>query len=183
MKILYIFPHPDDESFGPAKVIARQVREGHQVYLLTLCRGEATRMRHRLGYTKEQMGQVRFREMMEVQKVLGLAGLRVLDFPDSGFKELDPRPLEAAIREEIERIEPQVVVTYAVHGISGFHDHLVGHAAVKRAFIELREGGADYLRRLALFTVDEEEATHFKQVSGWHLNHSKPEDIDAVIEV
>ncbi len=24
-----MFPHPDDESFGPAKVISKQVREGH----------------------------------------------------------------------------------------------------------------------------------------------------------
>jgi LmbE family N-acetylglucosaminyl deacetylase len=35
MDILYVYPHPDDESFGPALAIARQVREGHRVFLLT----------------------------------------------------------------------------------------------------------------------------------------------------
>jgi len=35
MKILYVFPHPDDESFGPARAIAAQVRAGHEVFLLT----------------------------------------------------------------------------------------------------------------------------------------------------
>lgn len=25
MSILYIFPHPDDESFGPAPVMAKQI--------------------------------------------------------------------------------------------------------------------------------------------------------------
>jgi len=34
-KVLYIYPHPDDEAFGPAAVIYEQVREGHEVYLLT----------------------------------------------------------------------------------------------------------------------------------------------------
>jgi LmbE family N-acetylglucosaminyl deacetylase len=36
MKILYIFPPPDDESFGPAPAIAAQIRNGNKVYLLTL---------------------------------------------------------------------------------------------------------------------------------------------------
>jgi hypothetical protein len=38
MKILYIFPHPDDESFGVAHVMSKQLREGNEVYLLTLLR-------------------------------------------------------------------------------------------------------------------------------------------------
>jgi LmbE family N-acetylglucosaminyl deacetylase len=36
MKILYVFPHPDDESFGPAPAIAAQIRNANKVYLLTL---------------------------------------------------------------------------------------------------------------------------------------------------
>ena len=29
MRILYVFPHPDDESFGPARAMATQRRQGH----------------------------------------------------------------------------------------------------------------------------------------------------------
>jgi hypothetical protein len=39
MKILYIFPHPGDESFDPAGAIHSQVIAGHEVDLLTLTRG------------------------------------------------------------------------------------------------------------------------------------------------
>ena len=93
MRILYIYPHPDDESFGPATVMSQQRRQGHEVFLLTLTRGGATRQRHKYGYSVEEMGEVRFKEMQQVAEVLDLSELRVLDLPDGGLKEMDPYPL------------------------------------------------------------------------------------------
>ena len=181
MRILYIFPHPDDESFGPARGIAAQVRQGHEVRLLTLTKGGATKVRHTLGLSVEAMGEVRHKEMLEVERTLGLAGMTVLNLPDSGLKEMDPREIEHPIAEHIERVRPDVVVTYAVHGISGFHDHLVGHAAVKRVFAEMKADGASYLKRLAFYTISEEEAQN-ASASGWHhLNGSKEDEIDCII--
>ena len=66
MKILYIYPHPDDESFGPAHAMSKQRREGHEVYLLTLTKGGATKQRYKLGYTVEEMGEIRKKEMDDV---------------------------------------------------------------------------------------------------------------------
>jgi LmbE family N-acetylglucosaminyl deacetylase len=179
MRILYVFAHPDDESFGPARVISKQRRQGHEVYLLTLTRGGATRQRHKFGYSVDEMGEVRYKEMLDVAKALDLTGLTVLDLPDSGLKDMDPREIETVIAEQIEAIQPQVVVTYAVHGISGFFDHLVAHAVVKRAYVELRER-ASYLKRLAFYTLTEEEAAQIEWV---HATGSKPEAIDAVVTV
>src|SRR5688500_7528198 len=114
MKILYIFPHPDDESFGPARAMYKQQREGHEVYLLTLTKGGATKQRHKYGYSVEEMGEARHKEMLDVAKVLKFRGMTVLDLPDSGLKEMDPRDIEKAVKDEIEKIKPDVVVTYAV---------------------------------------------------------------------
>ncbi|PSQ78367.1 MAG: PIG-L family deacetylase [Bacteroidetes bacterium QH_8_67_23] len=155
--IFYVFPHPDDESFGPAPVLAGQEREGHDVHLLTLTRGEATTQRERLGLSKDEMGGVRRDEMQEVARVLGLASLSVLDFADGGLEELDPRVLEGAVAAHVRERKPDVVVTYAAHGVSGHRDHLVSHAVVKRVFCQLRaEESAGPLRRLAFFTLPEE---------------------------
>lgn len=182
MKILYIFPHPDDESFGPAAAVSAQRRDGHEVYLLTLTRGGATRQRFRLGYSVEQMGTVRLQELEQVAAVLALSGLTVLDLPDSGLKEMDPREIEDPIVREIDRIRPDIVVTYAVHGVSGFHDHLVVHAVVKRAFLSMRDNGARYLRRLAFFTLDQESVD--ARTRRLHTLHaSTPEEIDCVVRV
>ena len=117
MQALYVFAHPDDESFGPARAMSKQRRQGHEVYLLTLTRGGATRQRHKYGYSIAEMGEVRYKEMLDVAKVLDMSGMTVLDLPDSGLKEMDPREIERVVAEHIQALEPQVVVTDAVHGI------------------------------------------------------------------
>lgn len=178
MKILYIFPHPDDESFGPAPAISSQLRSGHEVYLLTLTKGEATKQRHRLGVSKEEMGEIRFKEMQCVEKVLGLTGMTVLDLPDSGLKEMNPIEIESVVREHVQRIKPDVLVTYAVHGVSGFEDHLVSHAVVKRVYCQLRKEGSEYPKRLAFYTHYSEEQVESK----FNLKSSKKEEIDCWVE-
>ncbi len=179
MKILYIYPHPDDESYGPANVMHKQLREGHKVYLLTLTKGGATKQRFKFNYSIEEMGEVRYKEMLNVASTLGLTEMKVLDLPDSGLKEMDPREIENIIKNEIERIKPDVIASYAVHGISGFHDHIVAHAVVKRVYVELNEK-LENLRRLAFVTIKEEEAAENKY---FHLSGSKPDEIDCVIKV
>lgn len=178
MKILYIFPHPDDESFGPAPAIAAQRRKGDEVYLLTLTKGEATKQRYRLGVSKEEMGEIRFREMQCVEKVLDLTGMTVLDLPDSGLKEMNPMKIEEVIKDHVRQIQPDVLVTYAVHGVSGFEDHLVSHAVVKRVYCEMKEIGYSYPQRLALFTHYSKEPVESK----FDLKSSKLDDIDCVME-
>lgn len=178
MKILYVFPHPDDESFGPAPAIAAQLRKGHEVYLLTLTKGEATKQRFRLGISKKEMGEIRFKEMECVREVLGLTGMEVLNMPDNGLKELDPREIEEEVKTHVNKLEPEVLVTYAVHGVSGFEDHLVSHAVVKSVYCDLRRSGKTYPKRLAFFTHHNENEGEGK----FNLTSSKEEEIDCWVQ-
>ena len=177
---LYIFPHPDDESFGPAPLIARQQRQGHDVHLLTLTRGEATSQRERLGLTKEEMAETRYQEMMDVADVLRLASIRVLQYPDGALAEKNPLMLEDTVGEHLHRTQADVVVTYPVHGVSGHPDHLVTHAVVKRVVCAFRREGIDYPQRLAFFTLaapppDAERPDH--------LRHSPSALIDCTVDL
>jgi N-acetylglucosamine malate deacetylase 2 len=178
MRILYVFPHPDDESFGPSRAMAAQRRQEHEIHLLTLTRGEATRVRHKFGWTLEQMGEARYRELVAVGATLDLTDLRVLNLPDGGLKEMDPWAIERTIRDEMLRVEPHVVVTYPVHGISGFHDHIVTHFAVTRVYLELLGPEHPWLQRLAFFTIASAPAEF-----PWHVNVSAAAEIDCVFEV
>jgi N-acetylglucosamine malate deacetylase 2 len=179
MKILYIYPHPDDESFGPAHVMYKQQREGHEVYLLTLTKGGATKQRFKYNLSINEMGEVRYKEMLNVAGVLELTGMTVLDLPDSGLKDMDPREIETIIKKEIEKIEPTVLVTYPVYGISGFYDHIVTHAVVKRVFCEMKESSG-YLKRLAFIALTENEAS---KATLFSLKFSSADDIDCIVEV
>ncbi|HKL87909.1 MAG TPA: PIG-L family deacetylase [Salinibacter sp.] len=178
--VLYVFPHPDDECFGPAPALARQRRKGHEVHLLTLTRGEATSQRERLGYSKAEMADARYQEMQNVAEALDLSSLTVLEYPDGNLAELDPLVLEEEIAGHVHATEPDVVVTYPVHGISGHPDHLVSHAVVKRLACALRSDGAAHPRRLAFFTLAPPEENTDRPA---HLRHSPSGLIDCVVPV
>lgn len=183
MKLLYIFPHPDDESFGPAGAIHSQVKAGYEIHLLTLTRGGATQARHKLNLGITAMGEIRFREMQQVQKVLRIKSMTVLDYPDSGLKELDPRILEGEVSAHIKKIKPNIVITYPVHGGSGFHDHLVTFAVVKRVYLELKDNGEDYLKRLAFFTMPDSGAPSLLPDGFPRMKLSEPGLIDCIIKL
>lgn len=180
-KILYIFPHPDDESFGPAPAMWQQKRNGNEIYLLTLTKGGATKQRFKLNLSVEEMGEVRYQEMLAVEKVLELDGMTVLNLPDSGLKEMDPRDIELIIKHHIQELKPEIIVTYPVHGISGFHDHLICHSVVKRVYLELLDEGVQYLKRLAFFTLSEEIVANKKSL--FNLSFSTAEEIDCSFSI
>lgn len=158
-----------------------QLQQGHEVYLLTLTRGGATKQRHRLGLSVEEMGEIRYREMLEVEKTLDLTGMTVLDLPDSGLKYMDPREIEQLVIDHIRKVQPNVLVSYPVHGISGFHDHLVMHAVAKQVFLTLRDEGVSYLKRLAFFTILYKGNGTFKKGPDFILKQSLAEEIDCSV--
>jgi LmbE family N-acetylglucosaminyl deacetylase len=177
---LYVFPHPDDECFGPVPGIAQQRRNGHEVHLLTLTRGEDTAQRERLGYSKSEMAEVRYQEMQAVADVLDLSSLTVLEYPDGRLGELNPLVLEDAVADHLHETEPDVVITYPVHGISGHPDHLVTHAVVKRVACALRRDGAATPRRLAFYTLPPAPDDADRPA---HLHHSPSELIDCSLPI
>lgn len=73
---------------------------------------------------------------------------------------------------------PDVLVTFPIHGISGFHDHIVTHVAVTRVYLELRGPDRPWLQRLAFFTVASAPPEF-----PWHVNVTSRDEIDCVYEV
>ena len=176
--ILYIFPHPDDECYGPAASIDEAIKAGNQVHLLTLTKGGATQMRFDLNLTIEEMNEVRYKEMLNVEKALNLTSMTVLDYPDGDLKELDIRDIENSIRKNIKKIDPHIIVTYPLHGISTHDDHIVSHAAVKSVFLDLKDSGNN-LRRLAFFGITEEDN---KKMPLKDFKTIKEDEVDCIVK-
>lgn len=179
MNILYIFPHPDDESFGPSAVMHQQVQQGHRVHLLTLTKGGASSVRHELGLSIDHYGEVRWKEMQKVKEILGLASLQVLDLEDGGLSTMNPFELEDIIERQIRYLQPEVIVTYPIHGIIGHPDHLALHAAAVRTYIRLKNNGAPYQpKRLAFWTLHPED---YPERNTGYLWTTDPAKIGAIV--
>lgn len=184
MKFLYIFPHPDDESFGPTAVMHRQLKEGHEVHLLTLTRGEATKVRFQLGYSEEQMADIRAKELESVADFMNLTSLKIMEFEDGMLAHYDPIVLEKVIEEYIIQISPDILITYPVHGISGHHDHITTHFIVKRIYLNLRKKGKLNIKRLAFMTLPRDEYGDDETKGGnYEVNRSQEKFIDVAIKL
>ncbi|MFN3706395.1 MAG: PIG-L deacetylase family protein [Thermoflexales bacterium] len=163
-KLLAIFAHPDDESFGPGGSLAKYAANGVAVHYLCGTRGEAGTVdaRQLNGYTS--VAELRTAELMRAADALGLASVRFLGYHDSGMacpEGADPAILCAAPLDEVaqriigflDQLNPDAVITHDRFGGYGHPDHIKLHQAVLRAY-ELRYGarwslGADGLIRLA----------------------------------
>ncbi|MAT39021.1 MAG: hypothetical protein CL946_05395 [Ectothiorhodospiraceae bacterium] len=155
-KILFIFPHPDDEAFTAGGTLARYGLSGDaEVHLYTMTRGEASRIVQLLKLSPDELARRREEEIQRSSEILGVASFRQGEYADKGMHLLDPRIIERDIEDYIRSIEPNVIVTFDVQGGSGHSDHIVVHHIVKRVFCEMKES-VDYLRRLAFVSLPEE---------------------------
>jgi LmbE family N-acetylglucosaminyl deacetylase len=145
-RLLAIFAHPDDESFGPGGTLALYARHEVEVHLICATRGEAGKIPAALTQSYETVAQLREDELRCAAAELGLAEIHFLDYRDSGMAgtpdndhphALAAAPLEdvaAKITNLIRLIQPQVVLTHDPNGGYLHPDHIATHNAAVAAF-------------------------------------------------
>src|SRR5512144_607042 len=87
MSILAIFAHPDDE-IGIGSTLNHYSSQGVLVNLVCASRGEAATIYCDDCATRENLAEVRTRELECACRNLGVAELRWLDWPDGGVASL-----------------------------------------------------------------------------------------------
>jgi mycothiol S-conjugate amidase len=145
-RILFVYAHPDDESFGNAGTILRYTNDGVAVHYACATRGEAGDVPPEMLAGYADVGALRTVEQMCAAGVLGLTGVHFLGRRDSGMDgspdnqhpaALIRQPL-AQVAEQIvaliRAIRPQVVVTFGPYGGYGHPDHIFCHRATTAAF-------------------------------------------------
>ena len=151
-RLMAVHAHPDDESSKGAATMAKYVRAGHQVLVISCTGGERGDI---LNPGLKDSGitnllEVRKSEMAQAQEILGVDH-HWLGFEDSGFPQGDPLPPlpagcfadipveipAALLAEKILEFRPHVVTTYDELGGYPHPDHIRTHevtmAAVKLA--------------------------------------------------
>ena len=94
LRLMAVHAHPDDESSKGAATMARYVREGVDVLVVTCTGGERGSILNPAMDRPEvaaDLTEIRRQEMVAAREILGV-GQEWLGFMDSGFPEGDPPP-------------------------------------------------------------------------------------------
>ncbi|WP_322797558.1 PIG-L family deacetylase [Thermoflexus sp.] len=143
--LLAAFAHPDDEAFGPGGTLALYASRGYAVHLICATRGEAGSLAPEVGSAAD-LGAIREAELRCAVEALGLHGLHLLGYRDSGMPGSPDQdhpaafiraPFEEVVRRLvalIRELRPDVVLTFDPYGGYGHPDHIYMHRAVREAF-------------------------------------------------
>ena len=105
--VLVVTPHPDDAEIGAGGAIAKWAREGRKVVLVVCTNGDKGTSDRAI--TPKDLAATRRKEQLDAAKVLGIATVEFLDYPDAGLAEGDEF-LEKIVR--LFRVHrPEIVAT------------------------------------------------------------------------
>ena len=150
LRLMAVHAHPDDESSKGAATMARYVREGVDVLVVTCTGGERGSILNPAMDSPDvlaDIGAIRRAEMEHARQILGVRQ-HWLGFVDSGLPEGDPlpalpadsfavQPLGEAVRRLVREIReqcPHVVTTYDENGGYPHPDHIRCHEISVAAF-------------------------------------------------
>jgi LmbE family N-acetylglucosaminyl deacetylase len=162
LKLLAVFPHPDDETLGLGGTLAKYAAEGVQTHLVCATRGQRGWF-DSFGPNPgpEQVGRIREAELRCAAENLGLNEVVLLDYMDGDVDRADPAEIVGVLAGHIRRIRPQVVVTFGPDGAYGHPDHIAlsqfTHAAIvcaADASWTVPDGGAPFRVSKFYYMVD-----------------------------
>jgi len=139
-RLLCVFAHPDDESYGPGGTIARCVLDGVEVFITMFTAGEAGTVGISKTLTRDELARRRRLELACACDALGV-GHRILGAPDGGVAGVDPAWAVGEILADIRRLRPHVALTFHRRGVSGHPDHIAVTGFLDRALAEAGDDG------------------------------------------
>src|SRR5690348_6808851 len=137
LRLMCVLAHPDDESLGTGGTLARYAAQGVETYVVTATRGERGRFGDGPRPDPQIVGATREAELRSAASELGVRELTLLGYPDGALDGVEPQRAQDTIAAHVQRVRPQVVITFGPEGAYGHPDHIaisqLTTAAVVRA--------------------------------------------------
>jgi N-acetyl-1-D-myo-inositol-2-amino-2-deoxy-alpha-D-glucopyranoside deacetylase len=143
--LLFVHPHPDDESISCGGVLARASDGGDRTVVVTCTGGEEGENLSGIDLDGRALPDLRREEMAEALRILGVADHHWLGYRDSGmdsstandhpdsFHRADVDEAAARLAAIIRTERPSVVVSDDRTGTYGHPDHVKAHLVAVRA--------------------------------------------------
>jgi len=177
--VVGIFAHPDDEAFGPSGTLAQFARDGRDVYIICVTKGDAGE-----NHSDEDgdLKIIREDELRASAKELGVKDVFFLNFKDGTLSNNIYHDVADALQKKLEELQPEIVITLENRGISGHLDHIAVSFITTYVFKK-----SSFIKELWYFCVTEEA----QKVIGKHLGDYfvyippgyKKEDVTKTIDV
>ena len=140
---VFIYAHPDDESFGVAGTALKLAESGHTTCLLTLTRGDVGNWFERAAgsWTPNDLATERAKEWQAASRVIGFARATLLEWPDGGLAQADGEAVTADVVAFIRETRPDVIFTFGPEGAGSEHDdHRATSFFAVRSFFRSAQG-------------------------------------------
>ena len=172
--VVGIFAHPDDESFFTGGTIATLAKE-RDVYTICVTNGEAG---ENSSGKEGSLADIRKEELLASGKILGIKKTYFLNYKDGKLSNSIYHEVAAKIKEITDEIQPEILLTFEPHGISGHLDHIATSFITSYVF-----QNASYAKELWYFCNNDDPINVQKEYFiYWPPGYAK-EDISKTISV
>ncbi len=173
--VVCILAHPDDEAFGPGGTIAKLSKE-NDVYLLCATKGEAG-----LEGKVKDIANIREKELMKSANILGVKKVYFLGFEDGTLCNNLYHKLASAIKEKLDFLKPQILITFEPRGVSGHIDHMTVSMVTTYVFQK-----SAYIKKLCYYCLPDWLIKKMRERMSEYFIYFPPgykkSDIDIVID-
>lgn len=145
-----IFAHPDDESFGPCGTLHLYTKT-HDVYIICATRGDAGQ-NNDLYKDNIDLALIREQELRDSAEVIGVKEVFFLDYKDGMLCNNIYHDIAGDVQKILDRIKPEILMTYDQSGISGHIDHITMSMVTSFIFEKV-----EYARTLLYFCLNESQ--------------------------
>lgn len=120
--LLFLFAHPDDETFIAGGTIAKYAAAGVEIGVICATRGE----RGKTGdiCSREDLAGVREAELRDAAQILGIRYLQILSYDDQALASAPPDEIRHTMVAAVRRQRPQIAITFDPNGMNLHVDHI-----------------------------------------------------------
>ena len=133
-KVVGIFAHPDDETFGPGGTLAVMAKK-HDVYIICATNGDGKQENRKKEIA---LGKIRKKELLASAKVLGIKKVFFLGHRDGSLSHNIYHTLAQEVLTILRKLKPDILITFEPRGVSGHVDHIVMSMVTSFVFPELK---------------------------------------------
>ncbi len=170
--LLLVFAHPDDESSSMAGTTVKYTQRGVSVDLICATRGEKGT---RLDVPPDvDTATAREAGLRVAAGITGIRNIYFLDYVDGDLEKADTDEVADRVMRIMQKVQPEVVITFGPDGISGHSDHKAISKATTVAFDMLTETNSGP-RKLYYVTIPESAISQVGN-EDWAGVKTRPDD-------